>query len=408
MRGAWLWRLAWRNLWRNPRRSLVLLAAVTLGTAATVFAAALMEGMVRAMVADTVAHLPGEIQLHAPGYLDDPAAERAFPYPDGALRAVLDGPLVAAWAARLRVPAVVTSEYDSAGLTLIGVEPARERGVSFVAKAPIEGRSLRGPEDGGLVLGARLLEVLESRPGRRLVVTAQGGDGALVDRGFRVVGAFRDTLEAVERERAYTGLAVAQAFLGVPGQVTEVAVRARDPARLEALVAALRQAAPELEVRHWRQLAPLAQVSERLYREFTWIWYLVVFVAMAFGLVNTFLMAVFERTRELGLLGALGMRPRWILLQVWLEAALLLALGLALGDLLAWGVIVALGEIDLGAYLAGAAFAGLAPRIPLALPLETVLEGNVLLWGLGLAAALYPAWRAARLAPVAALRGAVS
>jgi len=100
--------------------------------------------------------------------------------------------------------------------------------------------------------------------------------------------------------------------------VNEVVVRAADPQRLDALVAALRRAAPGLEVLDWRELSPLTHVSQRIYEEFTWVWYLVVFLGLAFGLVNTLLMAVLERTREFGLLLALGMRPRWILGQVWL------------------------------------------------------------------------------------------
>jgi len=399
-----LLRLAWRNLWRNARRSAILLLAVTLGGFAMVFAASVFRGMVVAMVDDAIDHLPGHVQIHAPGYRDDPAAEYRFPYPSGALRAVLDGPQVAAWAARVRVPAVVSSEYDNAGVTLLGMEPEREAALSYLGRAPVDGRPLRGAADDALILGRRLAARLDTASGRRVVITAQGADGALADRGFRVAGLFRSPWGAEEKGLALTGLAAAQRLLRMEGAVNEVVVRAADPQRLDALVAALRRAAPGLEVLDWRELSPLTHVSQRIYEEFTWVWYLVVFLGLAFGLVNTLLMAVLERTREFGLLLALGMRPRWILGQVWLEALIVLALGLALGNLAALAVTAALGEVDVSAFARGAELIGLSQRIPLIVHGADLALANGLLLALGLVTALYPAWRAARLAPVQALR----
>ncbi len=403
-RAGLLLRLAWRNLWRNARRTVILLLAVTLGVAAMVFAAAFSRGMVVAMVDDAIDHLPGHVQIHAPGYRDDPAAEHRFPYPQGRLRAVLDGPLVAAWAARVRVPVVVASEYDTAGVTLLGVEPRREAALAYLARAPVDGRPLAEGDDPGLLIGRRLAERLDTDRGRRVVITGQGTDGSLADRGFRVVGLFRSPWSSEEKGIALTGLATAQRLLRLPGEVNEVAVRAADPERLEALVAALRAAAPELEVADWRTLSPLTHAGQQLYSQFTWVWYLVVFLGMAFGLVNTLLMAVLERTREFGLFLALGMRPRWILGQVWFEALLVLVLGLAAGNGLALALARALGEVDVSAFAAGAELAGLAQRIPLIIHGGDLALANGLVLALGLAAALYPAWRAARLAPVRALR----
>jgi len=403
---AWslLTRLAWRSVWRQRRRSLILLAAITLGVWAMIAMAALFRGWLEGQVDNEIDNLTGHVQIHAPGYRDDPALEHSMAPPDPALTAVLEGPEVTHWASRVRVPAVIVSERESAGVTLVGIQPQRERGLSFIGPAMTQGRYLDGADDDGLLLGRKLAERLETGLGKRVVIMSQGQGSSIADRGFRVVGIFDASIETMETGFVFTGLGTTQRLLDLGERISEIALKAPRYDDLRPVVADLRNAAPDLEVLPWLDLEPLLQVMLKVTDAFMYIWYLVVFLAMSFGLINTLLMAVFERTREIGLLMALGMRPASILVQVLVESILLLVLGLLLGNALTWLTLWALHDgIDFSRFAEGLAMMGYSPVIHPALIPRDALGANLLVILLGIAASLYPAWRAARTVPVAAL-----
>lgn len=396
--------LAWRNLWRHRWRTLVILFALALGIWSMVTLGALSRGSLEQQLAKAIRNLTGHVQVHAPGYRDDPVIEHRLPAPSPALREALDGPDVVAWAARVRVPAVISSERESAGVVLVGIEPQRERGLAFIADAVTEGRYLEGPDDAGLLLGRKLAERLETALGRRLVLMSQDVENNIADRGFRVVGIFDASPEAMETGFVFVGRRVAQDFIGIGDAISEIALVAPDRDRLEPLLVTLRAAAPGTDVSPWTALEPLLVLTENVTDVILVIWYVIVFVAMSFGLVNTLLMAVFERTREFGLFQALGMQPRQILVQVLLESLILLVFALSLGNAAAWGTLRALEDgIDLSAFAEGLEMVGVSPVIYPALSLTDVTIANLLVFVLGLAASLYPAWRAARYVPVEAI-----
>jgi len=399
-----LGRLAWRSLWRQRRRSLILLAAITLGVWAMIAMAALFRGWLEGQVTNEIDNLTGHVQIHAPGYLDDPVLENSMTPPDAALRRVLNGPQVTVWASRVRVPAVIVSERESAGVTLVGIQPRREQGLSFIAKAVKQGRYLDGPDDDGLLLGRKLAERLDTKLGRRVVIMSQGQGNKIADRGFRVVGIFDAEIETMETAFVFTGLHTAQKLLKMGSHISEISLKAPHYDHLDPLLAALRAAAPGRQVLPWLELKPLLKVMLKITDGFMYIWYVVVFLAMSFGLINTLLMAVFERTREIGLLMALGMRPNAILVQVLLESLLLLALGMLLGNGLTWFTLWALqGGIDLSRFAEGLALMGYSPIIYPALIPRDAIMANVVVLVLGIAASLYPAWRASHTVPVDAL-----
>ncbi len=399
--------LAWRNLWRHKRRTAMILFAFALGVWSMVVLAAIARGSLEQQLTSSILNLTGHIQIHAPGFRDDPVIEHRFAPPGPALAAALGARDVVAWSARVRVPAVIASERESAGVTLVGIEPLREHGLSFIPGAITEGRYLSGPDDEGLLLGRRLAERLETGLGRRVVLMSQDVNNQIADRGFRVVGLYDTQPQQLEEAYAFIGRATAQRLLKMGETVTEVAVMTTDRDRLEAPLARLRAAAAiadGLEVEPWTVVEPLLLLTQRLTDVILVIWYVIVFAAMSFGLINTLLMAVFERTREFGLFQALGMRPAYIIGQVLAESLILLALALVLGNLAAWGTIASLkGGIDLSAVAEGMELIGVAPVIYPAWSAGDLAMANALVFVLGVAASLYPAWRAARHVPIEAI-----
>jgi ABC-type lipoprotein release transport system permease subunit len=403
-RWALVFRLAWRNVLRNRRRTAVVLVAVAVGLWSMLVFAAFTRGWSDDVKHNAIWTLTGHLQIHAPGYLDDPSVDHTMAPPDEALGSLLDGKAVTAWATRVRVPAVVMSERETAGVTLVGIDPAREEGLSFIADAVREGRNLAGPEDDGILVGRALAERLGTGLGKRVVIMSQAADHSVVDRGFPVVGVYAADRSSTEMTFVFVGRAAAQRMLGLGSRVSEVSATLRDPARLGRFVERVRAAAPGLDVEPWTTLEPMAQAMVAMGEAWIWIYYVVMYVAMAFGLVNTLLMAVLERTREFGLVQALGMRPSLILEQVLAESSVLLAAGVLAGGLLAGATLALLPHgIDFSAFAQGAEMWGMSKVIYPTLGVPDVVSATAFVVVLGALASLYPALRAARKVPVEAI-----
>ena len=396
--------LAWRNIWRNRRRTLITLAVVAVGTASVVLFAALIAAWADSTRTRTLTLLTGSGQIHAPGFLDDPSLARLMPPPGPALKAVLEDPAIAAWVPRLPVEAVLQSEYRTMPASVIGVDPEGERRISSLPGAVTEGHYLAPGEDDGLVLGITLARRLKTRIGKRVVLMALGADGSPAERGFRVVGLY-DSDSETESRFAFASLPALQQMLGVGDRIGEIAFLTSDEAQLPRLLAQLRAAAPDQDIRSWKQLSIMAAAMESAMRVATLIWLWVMFIMMGFGIVNTQLMAVFERVREFGLLQALGMRPRQVLALVSLEAFILVGIGVLGGAIIAVLLIRAFtGGIDISFLGEGAALAGAGNVLHPKLNPVQIVTLPLVLWLLGVLVALWPARKAARSSPVEAMR----
>jgi ABC-type lipoprotein release transport system permease subunit len=398
-------RLAWRNLWRNHRRTLIMLLAIAVGVWAMIFMTALMRGMVDQMVEDGIRALPGHVQIHHPQYRDDPNVVNSMPPPDAALLDALGDPLVTAWSTRVRVPAMISSERENRGVTLLGVEPAGELALGFEPESLVEGRFLEGPADKGLVIGRKLLERLETDLGKRVVIMSQDPDNEIADRGFRIVGVYKGKLEGTEEGFVYTGRSVVQSLLGLEDGISEIAVTGSDYRKVDDLENLLKSAAgANAEVLSWMQLESYLGLMMGVMDGFVLVWIIVIFMALSFGLANTLMMAVFERVREIGLMQALGMKPSAILYQILLESLLLLILGLVLGNALAFASILPIRDgIDLSAVAKGMEMMGASSTLYPALKLRDLAMANTVVIILGILTSLLPAWRASQYRPVEAI-----
>ena len=397
--------LAWRNLWRNHRRTLIMLGAIVVGVWAMIFMTALTMGMVNDMIEDSISVLPGHVQVHHPDYLDDPNITNLLPLPGEEIEARFGPAGFLAWAPRIKVPAVLSSERESRGVTLLGIDPQREEAMSFVDYAEVDGRFLDGPADDGLVIGRKLAADLETELGKRVVLMSQDPDNDIADRGFRVVGLFSADVLAYEEQYVFAGLDTVQDLLRAGDRVTSIVVIGDDYRDVEPVYQQVRALVDDnVAVSRWTELDTYLGTMLRVMDGFVLVWVIVIFLALSFGLVNTLVMAVFERVREIGLMLALGMKPSSILGQIVIESMMLLLIGLALGNLLAWATIKPLeGGIDISVVAEGMAMMGAASVLYPQLRFEDVVLANTVVLILGFFASLSPAWRASRFQPIEAI-----
>jgi ABC-type lipoprotein release transport system permease subunit len=400
--------MAWRNIWRNSRRSLIILAAIISGVGSMIFLNAFTRGMIISIIDNGIKTLTGHVQVHATGYRDDPVAMHSL-YDLDRLRETLDQELPpgSSWCERVHVNAVANTARHSVGLSLVGIDPEREPRVSFIGPdAVVDGRFLETGDSTSVVVGQALLDLLDVHLGNKLVLMAMGTDGSAASRAFRIVGAYRSEMEATEKQLVFVPLAAAQQMLGLGNGVSEVAILLPKHELSRAVAGQIEAGLPDgMEVRTWRELLPVQEATLDLFDKFMVLWDMVVFIAMGFGIVNTLLMAVLERVRELGVMRALGMRPAGVVRNVLIEAFILLVLGSAIGNLAGWlSVLPMMGSgLDLSAFAAGMQDAGISRIVYPVISSDDLALVNAVVLVLGLVVSLYPAVKAARFTPVEAM-----
>jgi len=398
--------ISWRNIWRNPRRTIVIIIAVIIGAWSMLFFGAFARGIINSMLANALNTLTGHIQIQQQGFRDDPVVENRLHAPEQ-IAALLKKqlPASAQYARRIEVNGIASNAYNSEAVSIIGIEPDKEAKLSFYGGTTEEGKLLETGDMHSIVIGRGLVESLETRLGRKLVLMTQNASGKTSSRAFRIKGIYRAELEATEKRYAFISLSAARALLEAEGAVTNFCIKLEDIEQVPATHAALTPDLPAgATILTWEDMLPLLIGYLGIFNIFIILWYIVVFVAMSFGLVNTTLMAVMERIREFGLLKALGMKPFWIVRGVLTECVILLLIGLTLGDLLGLATVMSLqGGIDISFLAEGTEYFGFANIIIPTLSLRDFYIINGIILILGILVCLYPAIKAARITPIEAM-----
>jgi ABC-type lipoprotein release transport system permease subunit len=403
-----LLRLAWRNLWRHARRTWLTASAIAFAAMLLVFMITLQLGAYDMIVDTTLRTYMGQMQIQRAGYLDKPQLRTSIP----AAR-VLAAELRAktglnAVAVRANGFALASSGARSYGVPVIGVEPEFEANVSTLPKLVKQGRYLARPEAPEVVLGAALARNLQIRLGDELTLLGSGRDGSVAATVLPVVGIFDSGNPELDRHVVQMPLATFQEVFSMGDAAHAIVISGPDLdsiARTQMRVAAHLPADSGLVLLGWEQLLPgVKQLIEADMMQ-NWFTYIVLIVVVTFSILNTFLMSVLERTREFGIMLALGATPLRIGALVMLESALLTLIGLGIGVALGGGIAWYF-------YIEGFTFPGMAEiYAQFGLPGVITPKLSVLTFTLGpsvifvftLVAALYPALRIRRLQPVEAM-----
>ncbi|MGH0036865.1 MAG: ABC transporter permease [Myxococcota bacterium] len=401
-----VWRLAWRNLLRNPRRTGIVVAAVSVGLSGCMLSMAINYGMVVQMVEAAIETELGHVQVHAAGWDREPELEVRL-RDGGALagRAIDEIDAGALWAPRVRAQGLVHSPRASVGVAVIGVDPRKEAALSRVAAQIQEGRWIEAGER-RVAIGRRLADRLRADVGDKVVISVADLAGDLTGQAYRIAGIFSAASSELDQSAVFLPIEGAQALLGLDRAVTELVVRLEDEGSMDRFTEALgSRVGSGVEVRTWRELRPVLVYLLEMFDSVAWFLYAAVFIAMAFGIANVLLMAVYERTREIGMLMAVGTSRRRVMFEVVLESVIVTTLGLALGVGLAFAGAEALSDgIDLSRWSAGLGRFGVGARIvPVLRGADLWIPAIVALVSAVLASA-WPAHRAVRALPAEALR----
>ncbi len=406
-----LLRLAWRNLGRNRRRTVITVAALASSLAMLVVSSDVGDGFHQEMINQGVSYQAGHVVIQAEGYQAHPEPTLVVPDApkvEAALaRALPDAKVVP----RVFLQGLSSTPENSVGVQITGVDPVREAGVEKLPTKLVAGHYLAEGDDRGIVLGGTLAETLGVGVGDKVVLMVQRG-GELESRLFRVSGLFRTGSDELDGFYAQVPLSAAQAVLGLEQGVNQISVHLQDERRTPQATALARAAVAgqRLEVLSWQSALPDLRQFVVVDDGGLYAFVLIIAVIVALGILNTMLMSVLERTHEFGVLLALGMPPWSLAGMVLVEAAwiglLAAVIGGGLGSLISWPLdhwgidftsMIGQGK-DIGGVVMG------TNRILGRLSLDKLFFFSAIAWLLTVTAAIYPTWRAARLRPVDAFR----
>ena len=400
-----LLRLAWKNIWRSRSRSLVVMGSVTVGVWALLFGTGFMNGFLVGYMANVINHDISHIQVHHPKFKNDFDIKYYIPNGHDKTAAVSRWPEVQAATDRMLVTGMISSARKAAGIQIRGIIPDREAAVTRLDSLVAEGGYFTGIKRNPMLLGAKLAENLGVKVRSKVVLTFNDAHGNITAAAFRVAGIVKSSSVAINEHYVFVRQQDLQPLLGLGDQVHEIAILAQPRANLQELVQRYQAAYPEDMAETWKEISPELAVMNEMYGNMLYLLMGIILTALIFGIVNTMLMAVLERHRELGMLMAVGMSKRRVFGMIMSETVMLGLAGAPLGLLLGWTTVSYYADqgVDLTKYSEGlAAFGYSSILYPYVAP-EVYGIITIGVFITALLAAIYPARKAIKLNPVEAL-----
>jgi ABC-type lipoprotein release transport system permease subunit len=398
--------IAWRNVWRNPTRSGVVIGAIVVGIWAVTFSMGFINSLSAGFVHNAVFHDYSHLQLHHPQFRQEPDVLLALPNHRQLAAALRHRPEVASFSARMLVMGMIASPHTSAGVQIYGIDPVAEARVTRLDSLVAEGHFFPGQGRQPVLMSRKLAAKLKVRVKSKVVLTFQDKEGEVVAGAFRIEGLINSPSPRITESVVYVRRQDLGRLVGSDTLTHEIAVLLRQPDQGPGLAGQLASRFPDIQTQTWQQLAPELQLVQQQSAISMLILLVILMLALAFGMVNTMLMAVLERTHELGMLMAIGMNKGRVFAMVLIETVYLALVGGPLGCGLGLLTVSWLGRsgVNLSAYAQGLQQYGYNTILyPQVAPGQYLLmAGSVVLTAL--LAAVYPAWKAVRLRPVEALR----
>lgn len=402
-----LLQLAWKNIWRNKTRSLVVVGSVVVGLWVGAFIMAYVFGMMDQRLNDAVENEISHFQVHHPEFKRDFEPRYFIEDSKEILEYIKRDPRTKAASARVIAFGMASSAQTSAGCKFVGIMTDHEDQVSGLKNKLTQGTYFMDDSPNKTIISERLAEKLKVRLRSKIVLTFQDTAGNIVAGAFRIIGLYKTYNTTYDDSNIFLRDSDLNALLGTPGQYHEIASLLQDAAQLDAFTGEVAARFTDAKVENWKSLSPELGIMIDSFDQYMIIFLIIILLALSFGIINTMLMAVLERVREIGMLMAIGMTRLRVFALISLETIFLVMIASPIGLILAYATINYLGEtgMDLsGLYQEGYAAFGFKSFIYPKLEKIYYLRIMIMVAVTAIMASIYPAITAIRLDPVSAIR----
>lgn len=400
--------LAWRNIWRHRRRTVIVVLAIALGLAMMMFYDGIMAGFTQAIYSNAVKVLGGNIQVHAQGYMAQAGQKPLLPIENDqqVVSAATAQPQVQSASRRINTSGLASNREGAFPVAIVGIEPSRELPVSLVAQNVASGRFLADDDQESIYIGQGLASAMGVEVGDRITLVGRAKGNKMRRHTMTIAGIFDVGMREIEKKTVYMSLAEAQYLYGLDGQSTEVAISLHQLGEEPQVMSALEPSLNGYEISSWEKNFPEMEAAINSKGGVMDIFSVIIMVIAGIGILNLLLMAVFERTREIGLLGALGLKPGQITTLFLLEGAMMGVVGVVFGVLLGLllnGIFMQVG-LDYSQFASVTEYTALiSDRIYPSWGVEKIALRTITVLVISVLAAWYPAREAARHEPAEAL-----
>ena len=398
-------KIAWKNVWRSRGRSLVVIGAIVVGIWALLFGTGFMNGFMVSYMADIINHDVSNLQIHNPEFKND--YDINFYIPDGMKKAeeVRNWQGVRGATTRIIVNGMVASSRKAAGVQIRGVDVQNEAIVTRLDSLISEGAYFEGIKKNPIIIGEKIAEELKVKIRSKVVLTFNDGNGDITAGAFRVVGIVKSSSIKINGQYAFVRQEDLFKILANGNHIHEIAMVTDSQIDEESIVNKYNEKYPVDLAESWRKIAPELAFMQEMYSQMLYILLVIIMTALVFGIVNTMLMAVLERMRELGMLMAIGMTKLRVFLMVLVETIYLSIVGAPVGLFVGWITIRYYQNVgvDLTNYSEGLEAFGYSSILYPYLEVNAYIVVTIGVAVTAFIGAIYPAWKAVKLNPVEAL-----
>ncbi len=401
-------RLGWRNIWRHRSRTLIVVGAIAFTLCLLMFYDALIAGFEAAIYGNAIKVLGGNIQIHAAGYQAKEGQTPLLPLSDdaAAVKAALAQPQVVAASRRINTGGLATSPKGAFAVGISGIEPEKELPVNLIAQHVTQGRYLTADDQDIILIGKGLADAMDVKVGDRFSLAGRATHQQIRNRTMTVVGIYDVGMPDIERGTVYMSLPEAQDLYGLSGQSTEVVVALKQIGQEPAVINSIQPSLPGFEMASWQTNYPELQSAIETKGAAMNIFGFIIMIVVGIGIFNLLLMAVYERTREIGLLAALGVNQGRFQTLFLLEGVLLGLVGVIVGIGLGLLLDFTMSKVgmDFGQFTSMSSYTALiSGKVYTTLGLEKIVSHVVVILFITIVASFYPAYEASHQEPAKSL-----